>query len=190
MRGRIYRQIYLSSTLIIVGSEGSDGGSNSVCPRVRPPSAPGSCKAAPPPINPSHPPMSQPYDLLAHAHERALEFLNSLPDRPVAPRASFEELMAALGGPLQEAAQDPVSIVLDLSTRLEPGVAATAGPRYFGFVTGGAIRSRWRRTGSSRPGTRTPRFTSCRRPCRRSRPCTARWILDLLGLPERRASVS
>ena len=128
--------------------------------------------------------MSQPYDLLAHAHERAMAFLNSLPDRPVAPRASFEELVAALGGPLPEASQDPVSIVLDLSARLEPGVAATAGPRYFGFVTGGSypvalaadwLVSTWDQNAALH--IMSPGMSALEA-------CTARWILDVLGLPE------
>ncbi len=128
--------------------------------------------------------MSQPYDLLAHAHERALAFLDSLPDRPVAPRASFEELTAALGGPLPEAPQDPVGIVLDLTTRLEPGLAATAGPRYFGFVTGGSypvalaadwLVSTWDQNAALH--IMSPGMSALEA-------CTARWILDLLGLPE------
>jgi len=113
-----------------------------------------------------------------------MEFLNSLPDRPVAPRASFEELLAALGGPLPEASQDPVSIVLDLSTRLEPGVTATAGPRYFGFVTGGSypvalaadwLVSTWDQNAALH--IMSPGMSALEA-------CTARWILDVLGLPE------
>ena len=34
--------------------------------------------------------MADAYDLLTLAHERAMAFLNSLPERPVAPGASFE----------------------------------------------------------------------------------------------------
>ena len=128
--------------------------------------------------------MAEPYELLTHAHERAMEFLNSLPERPVAPRASFEELTAALGGPLNEASQDPVGILLDLSARLEPGVAATAGPRYFGFVTGGSypvalaadwLVSTWDQNAALH--IMSPGMSALEA-------CTARWILDVLGLPE------
>ena len=56
-------------------------------------------------------------------------FLNSLPERPVAARASFDELVVAFGGPLPEASQDPLDIVGDLTARLEPGLTANAGPR-------------------------------------------------------------
>ena len=128
--------------------------------------------------------MSPHYDLLAHAHEQALEFLNSLPDRPVAPRASFEELTAALGGPLPEAPQDPVAIVRDLSSRLEPGMVANAGPRYFGFVTGGsypvAVAADWLVSAWDQNAAlhvMSPGISALEA-------CTARWILDLLGLPE------
>ncbi len=128
--------------------------------------------------------MSQPYDLLTHAHERAMAFLNSLPERPVAPLASFDALLAALGGPLPEAPQDPVSIVLDLSARLEPGLASTAGPRYFGFVTGGSypvalaadwLVSTWDQNAALH--IMSPGMSALEA-------CTAGWILDVLGLPE------
>ena len=79
--------------------------------------------------------MADPYELLTLAHERAMAFLNSLPERPVAPGASFERVLETLGGPLPEASQDPVAVVDELSARLEPGLTANAGPRYFGFVT-------------------------------------------------------
>ena len=126
--------------------------------------------------------MAQPYDLLAHAHERALAFLTSLPERPVGPTASFEELMAALGE-LPPTPQDELGILLDLSARLEPGIAATAGPRYFGFVTGGSypvavaadwLVSTWDQNVALH--IMSPAMSALEA-------CTARWIVDLLGLP-------
>jgi glutamate/tyrosine decarboxylase-like PLP-dependent enzyme len=128
--------------------------------------------------------MAQPYDLLTHAHEQALTFLGSLPDRPVAPRASFDELIASLGGALPPEPQDELSVLLDLVARLEPGITTTAGPRYFGFVTGGSypiavaadwLVSTWDQNVALH--IMSPAMSALE-------VCTARWILDLLGLPE------
>jgi glutamate/tyrosine decarboxylase-like PLP-dependent enzyme len=128
--------------------------------------------------------MAQPYDLLSHAYEQAMAFLDSLPDRPVAPRASFDELVAALGGPLPSGPRDELGVLLDLTARLEPGIAATAGPRYFGFVTGGSypiavaadwLVSTWDQNVALH--IMSPAMSALEA-------CTARWILDLLGLPE------
>jgi glutamate/tyrosine decarboxylase-like PLP-dependent enzyme len=128
--------------------------------------------------------MAEPYALLAHAHELALAYLRSLPDRGVGPTASYEELAAALGGPLPTAPQEELSVLLELSARLDPGIVATAGPRYFGFVTGGSyplalaadwLVSAWDQNVALH--VMSPAMSALEA-------CTARWILDLLGLPE------
>ena len=48
-------------------------------------------------------------------------------------------LAAALGGPLPETPSDPLRVVEELARAVEPGVVATAGGRYFGYVIGGAL---------------------------------------------------
>ena len=128
--------------------------------------------------------MAGSYELLTRAHERAMAFLNSLPERPVAARASFDELVVALGGPLPEASQDPLDIVGDLTARLEPGLTANAGPRYFGFVTGGsypvAVAADWLVSAWDQNAAlhiMSPAMSALEA-------CTATWILDALGLPE------
>jgi glutamate/tyrosine decarboxylase-like PLP-dependent enzyme len=128
--------------------------------------------------------MADAYDLLTLAHERAMAFLNSLPERPVASGASFDRLLETLGGPLPEASQDPVDIVGDLSARLEPGLTASAGPRYFGFVTGGsypvAVAADWLVSVWDQNAAlhiMSPAMSALEA-------CTATWILDALGLPE------
>src|SRR5215207_2504751 len=58
--------------------------------------------------------------------------------RSVGATQGFEEVLARLDGPLPEHGED-ADRVLDVLAALEPGMMATAGPRYFGFVTGGAL---------------------------------------------------
>jgi glutamate/tyrosine decarboxylase-like PLP-dependent enzyme len=75
---------------------------------------------------------------LGEAFDHALAYLEGLPGRPVPGRAGLAELRAALGGPLPERPLDPREVVAELAAAAEPGVVATAGGRYFGFVVGGA----------------------------------------------------
>ncbi len=66
-------------------------------------------------------------------------FLDTLDVRSVFPRTPVEELAAALGGPLPDVPSDPFGVVEEMARAVEPGIVATAGPRYFGFVIGGAL---------------------------------------------------
>jgi glutamate/tyrosine decarboxylase-like PLP-dependent enzyme len=77
--------------------------------------------------------------LLDRAHDAALRFLDGLPERPVAGTATFAELRAALGGPWPDTPQDSQSVLDALQRAAEGGIVSTAGPRYFGFVTGGSL---------------------------------------------------
>jgi glutamate/tyrosine decarboxylase-like PLP-dependent enzyme len=75
---------------------------------------------------------------LGEALDQALTYLEGLPDRPVPGRAGLAELRAALGGPLPRGPQDPRQVVAELARAAEPGLVASGGGRYFGFVVGGA----------------------------------------------------
>lgn len=75
---------------------------------------------------------------LRRAAELALAFLASAAERPVGPPVDLPALRAALGGPLPERGEDPATVVERLAHAADPGLVATAGPRYFGFVIGGS----------------------------------------------------
>ena len=75
---------------------------------------------------------------LGEAFDQALAYLEGLPTRPVPGRAGLAELRATLGGPLPERPLDTRDVVAELARAAEPGVVASAGGRYFGFVVGGA----------------------------------------------------
>src|ERR671916_296015 len=77
--------------------------------------------------------------LLDNAAAHAAGFLEGLPERRVAPTATAEELREELGGPLPEHPLEPARVVADLAEAAEPGLMATAGGRFFGFVIGGSL---------------------------------------------------
>ena len=78
-------------------------------------------------------------DGLARALEIARDYIASRGSRPVFPTASLDDLRTALGGPLPDDPIDPAAVVDGLARAAEPGLVTTTGPRYFGFVTGGAL---------------------------------------------------
>jgi len=78
-------------------------------------------------------------DALARALEIARAYLASRDARPVWPTATLADLRAALAAELSRDPIDPTAVVDALAGAVEPGVVSTTGPRYFGFVTGGAL---------------------------------------------------
>jgi glutamate/tyrosine decarboxylase-like PLP-dependent enzyme len=69
----------------------------------------------------------------------AAAFYDTLEERPVYPRASVEELRAALGGPLPETPTDARTVIAELAAAADPGLVAEPSGRYFGFVIGGSV---------------------------------------------------
>jgi glutamate/tyrosine decarboxylase-like PLP-dependent enzyme len=80
-------------------------------------------------------------ELLRRTAERVAGYRDSVGTRPVALPVDPAELRTALGGSLPVDGADPEAVIEQLATAVEPGLVATAGPRYFGFVVGGALDS-------------------------------------------------
>jgi glutamate/tyrosine decarboxylase-like PLP-dependent enzyme len=83
--------------------------------------------------------MSDERVLLLRTAEIAADFIESLDERPVFPTTPVEDVATALGGALPDEPSDPLEVVELIAREAEGGVVATAGPRYFGYVTGGAL---------------------------------------------------
>ncbi|MDH3597841.1 MAG: aminotransferase class V-fold PLP-dependent enzyme [Rhodospirillales bacterium] len=77
--------------------------------------------------------------LLDDAAGRAARYLAELDGRAVAPARTALERLEALDGPVPEDGADPADIIALLDDVGAPATVASAGPRYFGFVTGGAL---------------------------------------------------
>jgi glutamate/tyrosine decarboxylase-like PLP-dependent enzyme len=76
---------------------------------------------------------------LRRAAELGLDYLRGLEDRHVGARADASTIGERLGGPLPVAPTDPITVVEELAAAADPGIVASVGPRYFGFVVGGAL---------------------------------------------------
>jgi glutamate/tyrosine decarboxylase-like PLP-dependent enzyme len=78
-------------------------------------------------------------DLVAAAAARAADFRERAAEGPVFPRdLDIEAVRAALGS-LPSGPTPAAQVVEELADAVEPALVASVGPRYFGFVTGGAL---------------------------------------------------
>jgi glutamate/tyrosine decarboxylase-like PLP-dependent enzyme len=78
--------------------------------------------------------------LLVEAANRAANYIEGLPLRDVCSlRGSVERLIDVLDGPLPDNPSIPADVLALLDDYGSPATVASAGGRYFGFVTGGAM---------------------------------------------------
>ena len=77
--------------------------------------------------------------LLEDAAARAARYLDELPRRAVAPSPAAVQRLTALDVPLPEGPGDARAMLAELDEVVSPATMATAGPRFFGFVIGGAL---------------------------------------------------
>lgn len=77
--------------------------------------------------------------LFESAAGHAADFRAGLPDRRVAADEATTTLREAFSGPLPSEPTAPHDVLEALVATAEPGLVATAGPRFFGFVIGGGL---------------------------------------------------
>jgi glutamate/tyrosine decarboxylase-like PLP-dependent enzyme len=122
--------------------------------------------------------------LLSETADRANRYLASVHDRPVFPPPDAVEALATLGGPVPEVGSAPSETIRLLDEVGSPATTASAGPRYFGFVVGGAlpvsVAANWLATAWDQNAPIS--FLS---PVGAALEATSvGWLVDLLGLPD------
>ncbi len=121
--------------------------------------------------------------LLNGAAKRAARYLAELDERAVAPSAEVVARLAALGGAWPEVGEDPGAVLALLDEVGSPGTVASAGGRYFGFVTGGtlpaALAANWLAGAwDQNSGLRAMSPTASA-----LEEIAIRWLIEALGLP-------
>src|SRR3954447_13159785 len=123
------------------------------------------------------------YDVLDDAAALAHRYLDGLGERPVGATAGLDELRERLARSLTDGGEDARHVIAQLAADVDPGLVASAGPRYFGFVVGGALpvavaadwlTATWDQRGGGYSNSPAASVVEDR---------VAVWLLDLLGLP-------
>lgn len=125
-------------------------------------------------------------DLLSTTLRHALEYRGSLAARPASAALTTDAVLATLEalGPLPAEGRSPAEVLRELVTLATPGVTSMAGPRFFGWVTGGtlpsALAADWMTSAwdqNAGPATGAPAASAFELQA-------MRWLVELLGLPE------
>jgi glutamate/tyrosine decarboxylase-like PLP-dependent enzyme len=122
-------------------------------------------------------------DLLRDAAERAADYRERAADGPVS-RADvdLDKLRSALGD-LPDGPTPASDVVAELADAVEPALVATTGPRYFGFVVGGALDAATAADVLA-IGWDQPAFNAVTSPgAAVVEEIAGGWLVDLLGLP-------
>jgi glutamate/tyrosine decarboxylase-like PLP-dependent enzyme len=122
-------------------------------------------------------------ELFSKVAALATSYRASLPERPVgAVELDLDHLRKSLGE-LGDGPMPPSEVLDELVAALEPGTVASAGPRYFGFVVGGALEA----AAAADMLTTTwdqPNYNAMSSPAASAvEDVAGAWLLELLGLP-------
>jgi glutamate/tyrosine decarboxylase-like PLP-dependent enzyme len=123
-------------------------------------------------------------ELWRSTFQSAVQYRNSLSDRPVGVLATRDDLESFLDAVLPESGESPETAIQTLMAGVEKGLISSAGPRYFGFVVGGSspvsvaadwLTSSWDQNAQVYASSPAASVIE---------DIVARWLLELLSLPK------
>ncbi len=121
--------------------------------------------------------------LLQRTTQLANEFLDNVADRPVARAVDFAALLSKMRGKgLSSQGDRPIEIIEQLAGLADEAIVATAGPRYFGFVVGGALPAALAADWLTATWDQNGAFFAHSPLAAAAEQLAASWLIDLLGL--------
>jgi glutamate/tyrosine decarboxylase-like PLP-dependent enzyme len=121
--------------------------------------------------------------LLKDACDRALGYLSGLPERRVAPAADAVAGLADLDFELPASGLAAAEVLRMLDETGSPATVATNGPRYFGFVIGGALPAAQAAAWLTAAWDQNAALAVMSPVAARLNGVALRWVTELLGLP-------
>ncbi|TWD81488.1 glutamate/tyrosine decarboxylase-like PLP-dependent enzyme [Kribbella amoyensis] len=121
--------------------------------------------------------------LFADAAGHAAMYRQSLSERRVRSPKPFSEVGADFRRPLGDAPRPADEVVDELVALAEGGIVASAGPRYFGFVTGGALPAATAAEILAAGWDQNAMSSILSPAAAAAEQAAADWLKDLLGLP-------
>lgn len=121
--------------------------------------------------------------LLGDAAARAARYRDTVSELPVFPGAGATARLRSRLGVLRDEPAPPEAVLAELADAVQPALVASAGPRYFGFVTGGALDSATA-ADMLAAGWDQNAFNTLTSPAAAAvEEVAGAWLKDLLGLP-------
>ena len=122
-------------------------------------------------------------ELMEQVTERSARYLETLDARSVFPTAEAVSRLPELGGSLPADGAEPTEVLRLLDEIGSPATVATAGPRYFGFVTGGALPATLAASWLAGAWDQCASLDVLSPVSSALEEISARWLLELFGLP-------
>jgi glutamate/tyrosine decarboxylase-like PLP-dependent enzyme len=127
--------------------------------------------------------VSDGYAAMAEAARQAITYRRGIATAETTPVATYAEMLAAFDAPTPEQGGDAEAIIAELAERATPGIRASTGPRFFGWVIGNShptgvaadwLTAAWGQNAANLHAAPAASAIEA---------VAATWLLDLLGLP-------
>jgi glutamate/tyrosine decarboxylase-like PLP-dependent enzyme len=118
-----------------------------------------------------------------YAHRAASAWIDGLDERPVAARATSQELTAIFRGRLPETGSEPEEVIPWLHQNASDGMLGSASGRFFAWVIGGAVESALAADWMVATWDQNAALYACGPAAAVIEEVAGEWIKELLGLP-------